>query len=204
MKVASDRGLQMKFGASTLTQIWVCVRQEHPELGQKSLEQLLPFACTYLCEASFSAMKSKEWQRSSVRYKSMFLTQRDLSLSQEDYLFEHPHWVTNLFSHCLSYSTFSYRISSMWYQWLLPSLLMIYMSSAEPPSEIDRELLIKVYLQLCASVFVNQCEHLIWFSQRNRCVCGLRPGFRVQVRMKLILRSGLGRGQSPHKVRLHV
>lgn len=81
---------------------------------------------------------------------------------------------------------------------------MIYMSSAEAPGKIDRELLIKVYLQLCVSVFVKQCEHLIWFSQRNRCVCGLRPGFRVQVRMKLILRSGLGREQSPHKVRLHV
>ncbi|XP_037124359.1 SCAN domain-containing protein 3-like isoform X2 [Syngnathus acus] len=25
MEVASDRGLQMKFGASTLTQFWVCV-----------------------------------------------------------------------------------------------------------------------------------------------------------------------------------
>uniref|UniRef100_A0A3P9MCI1 DUF4371 domain-containing protein n=1 Tax=Oryzias latipes TaxID=8090 RepID=A0A3P9MCI1_ORYLA len=35
---------EMKFGASTLTQFWLCVRQEHPELGQKALEQLLPFA----------------------------------------------------------------------------------------------------------------------------------------------------------------
>ncbi|XP_038162410.1 SCAN domain-containing protein 3-like [Cyprinodon tularosa] len=66
MEVASDRGLQMKFGASTLTQFWVCVRQEHPELGQKALEQLLPFASTYLCEASFSAMmliKTKQRNR---------------------------------------------------------------------------------------------------------------------------------------------
>ncbi|CAG6022001.1 unnamed protein product, partial [Menidia menidia] len=56
----------MKFGASTLTQFWVCVRQEHPELGQKALEQLLPFASTYLCEASFSAMmliKTKQRNR---------------------------------------------------------------------------------------------------------------------------------------------
>uniref|UniRef100_A0A3P9IY56 DUF4371 domain-containing protein n=1 Tax=Oryzias latipes TaxID=8090 RepID=A0A3P9IY56_ORYLA len=66
MEVASDRGLQMKFGASTLTQFWLCVRQEHPELGQKALEQLLPFASTYLCEASFSAMmliKTKQRNR---------------------------------------------------------------------------------------------------------------------------------------------
>uniref|UniRef100_A0A8C7Z0S1 DUF4371 domain-containing protein n=1 Tax=Oryzias sinensis TaxID=183150 RepID=A0A8C7Z0S1_9TELE len=66
MEVASDRGLQMKFGASTLTQFWLCVRQEHPELGQKALEQLLLFASTYLCEASFSAMmliKTKQRNR---------------------------------------------------------------------------------------------------------------------------------------------
>lgn len=66
MEVASDRGLQMKFGTSTLTQFWVCVKQEHPELGQKALEQLLPFASTYLCEASFSAMtliKTKQRNR---------------------------------------------------------------------------------------------------------------------------------------------
>uniref|UniRef100_A0A8C7ZS04 DUF4371 domain-containing protein n=1 Tax=Oryzias sinensis TaxID=183150 RepID=A0A8C7ZS04_9TELE len=66
MEVASDRGLQMKFGASTLTQFWLCVKQEHPELGQKALEQLLPFASTYLCEASFSAMmliKTKQRNR---------------------------------------------------------------------------------------------------------------------------------------------
>uniref|UniRef100_A0A3P9J416 DUF4371 domain-containing protein n=1 Tax=Oryzias latipes TaxID=8090 RepID=A0A3P9J416_ORYLA len=66
MEVASDRGLQMKFGASTLTPFWLCVRQEHPELGQTALEQLLPFASTYLCEASFSAMmliKTKQRNR---------------------------------------------------------------------------------------------------------------------------------------------
>uniref|UniRef100_H2L9V8 DUF4371 domain-containing protein n=1 Tax=Oryzias latipes TaxID=8090 RepID=H2L9V8_ORYLA len=66
MEVSSDRGLQMKFGASTLTQFWLCERQEHPELGQKALEQLLPFASTYLCEASFSAMmliKTKQRNR---------------------------------------------------------------------------------------------------------------------------------------------
>lgn len=56
MEVAFDRGLQLKFGASTLTQFWVCVRQEHPELGQKALEQLLHFASTYLCEASLLVM----------------------------------------------------------------------------------------------------------------------------------------------------
>ncbi|KAK9517295.1 hypothetical protein VZT92_025178 [Zoarces viviparus] len=63
LEVSSDRGLQMKFATSTLTQFWVCVKQEHTDLGQKALEQLLPL---YLCEASFSAMtviKTKQRNR---------------------------------------------------------------------------------------------------------------------------------------------
>ena len=66
LEVSSDRDLQMKFATSTLAQFWVCVKQEHPDLGQKALEQLLTFASTYLCEASFSAMtviKTKQRNR---------------------------------------------------------------------------------------------------------------------------------------------
>ena len=66
LEVSSDCGLQMKFATSTFTQFWVCVKQEHPDLGQKALEQLLPLASTYLCEASFFAMtviKTKQRNR---------------------------------------------------------------------------------------------------------------------------------------------
>uniref|UniRef100_A0A3B4ZJ55 DUF4371 domain-containing protein n=1 Tax=Stegastes partitus TaxID=144197 RepID=A0A3B4ZJ55_9TELE len=38
VEVSSDRGFQMKFSTSTLTQFWVFVKQEHPDLGQKALE----------------------------------------------------------------------------------------------------------------------------------------------------------------------
>ena len=30
--------------------------REHPDVGQKALEQLIPFASSYLCEAFFSTM----------------------------------------------------------------------------------------------------------------------------------------------------
>ena len=66
LDVSSDRGLKMTFQNSTLTQFWVCVKKEHPELGKTALEQLLPFGSTYLCEASFSAMtliKTKQRNR---------------------------------------------------------------------------------------------------------------------------------------------
>lgn len=59
----------MKFDSLTLSQFWVCVKKEHPELGKKALEQLLPFGSTYLCEASFSAMtliKTKQRNRLSL------------------------------------------------------------------------------------------------------------------------------------------
>ncbi|CAB4059149.1 unnamed protein product [Lepeophtheirus salmonis] len=56
LEVSSDLSLQLKFAKSTLTQFWVSVKQDYPYLGQRALEQLLPFASTYLFEASFSAM----------------------------------------------------------------------------------------------------------------------------------------------------
>lgn len=43
LELSSDRGFQMKFSTSTLTQFWVFVKQAHPDLGQKALEHLLPF-----------------------------------------------------------------------------------------------------------------------------------------------------------------
>lgn len=73
--VSSDRGLQMKFESSTLTQFWVCVKKEHPELGKKALEQLLPFGSTYLCETSFSAMTQiKTKQRNKLCLEKSLIT----------------------------------------------------------------------------------------------------------------------------------
>ena len=81
LDVSSDRGLRIKFDTSTLTQFWVCVKQEHPDLGQKALESLLPFASTYLCEATFSAMsviKTKQRNRLSLE-KSLITAVASLS-----------------------------------------------------------------------------------------------------------------------------
>ena len=69
LQVSSEHGLQMKFATSTL------MKQEHPDLGQKALEQLLPFASTYLCEASFSAMTViKTWQRNRLCLEKSLIT----------------------------------------------------------------------------------------------------------------------------------
>uniref|UniRef100_A0A673H3J0 DUF4371 domain-containing protein n=1 Tax=Sinocyclocheilus rhinocerous TaxID=307959 RepID=A0A673H3J0_9TELE len=56
LDLSTDCGLQTTFENCSLTEFWVCVRREHPELGKSTLEHLLPFGSTYLCETSFSAM----------------------------------------------------------------------------------------------------------------------------------------------------
>lgn len=47
LQVSSDHGLQMKF-ATSHSQFWGGVKQEHPDLGEKALEQLLPLASTFM------------------------------------------------------------------------------------------------------------------------------------------------------------
>ncbi|XP_034382710.1 oxidoreductase NAD-binding domain-containing protein 1-like [Cyclopterus lumpus] len=57
-----------------LTQFGVCVKQDHPDLGQKALEQRLPFASTYLREASFSATVIKAKQRNRLCLEKSLIT----------------------------------------------------------------------------------------------------------------------------------
>ncbi|XP_043925878.1 zinc finger BED domain-containing protein 5-like [Protopterus annectens] len=64
--VETDRSLQLKFNSVNLAQFWLEVEAEHPEIGAKAIEVLLPFCTTYLCEKAFFAMtsiKSKHRER---------------------------------------------------------------------------------------------------------------------------------------------
>ena len=61
-ELSSDRSLALKFQEQTLTAFWCNVRNEYTLLAERALTVLIPFATTYLCEASLSAlavMKSK-------------------------------------------------------------------------------------------------------------------------------------------------
>ncbi|MGH0153171.1 UNVERIFIED_CONTAM: hypothetical protein FKN15_025404, partial [Acipenser sinensis] len=69
LELSSERGLEMKFNDSTLTQFWCLVQKEYTDLGNQVLDVLLSFGSTYLCEVSFSAMtaiKSKARNRFNV------------------------------------------------------------------------------------------------------------------------------------------
>ena len=52
--LANDTTLQFKFKEVTMKTFWLDMRREYPTLAEKATEVLLPFASTYLCEASFS------------------------------------------------------------------------------------------------------------------------------------------------------
>ena len=43
LEVSTDRGLQLKHSAASLTEFWTFVKQEHPDLGDEALEHLLLF-----------------------------------------------------------------------------------------------------------------------------------------------------------------
>ena len=75
--VTSARGLKTEFETKTLTQFWVIVSREHPELGKHALGNLVQFGSTYLCESTFSAMthiKTKERNRLCQGLESSLIT----------------------------------------------------------------------------------------------------------------------------------
>ncbi|XP_028672708.1 SCAN domain-containing protein 3-like [Erpetoichthys calabaricus] len=68
-ELSSDRSLKLKFQEQTLTAFWCNVRNEYTLLAERALTVLVPFATTYQCEASFSALaviKSKFRSRLQV------------------------------------------------------------------------------------------------------------------------------------------
>ena len=70
LEISTDRGLQLKLIGVSSTEFWTFVKQEHPDLVDEALEHLLPFASTYLCEVTFSAMatiKTKQRNRLSIQ-----------------------------------------------------------------------------------------------------------------------------------------
>ena len=75
LEVSTDRGLQLKLSAVSWTEFWTFVKQEHPDLGDEALEHLLPFAFTYLCEVTFSAMATiKTKQRNRLSLENSLIT----------------------------------------------------------------------------------------------------------------------------------
>ena len=75
LEVSTDRSLQLKLSAVSLTEFWTFVKQEHLDMGDEVLEHLLPIASTYLCEVTFSAMATiKTKQRNRLPLENSLIT----------------------------------------------------------------------------------------------------------------------------------
>lgn len=46
----------MQFSPYSLIGFWNSIKDEYPEVSNKALRILIPFATSYLCEAGFSAV----------------------------------------------------------------------------------------------------------------------------------------------------
>ncbi|XP_025410678.1 protein FAM200A-like [Sipha flava] len=60
--ISSDSSLRMQLSSYSLLGFWNSIKDEYPEVSNKDLRILIPFATSYLCEAEFSAvaiLKSK-------------------------------------------------------------------------------------------------------------------------------------------------
>ncbi|XP_026819637.1 zinc finger BED domain-containing protein 5-like [Rhopalosiphum maidis] len=58
IEFTSDSSLQEKFKSMPLAEFWCSSKDEYPQLSQKAVLALLPFATTYMCETGFSTYVS--------------------------------------------------------------------------------------------------------------------------------------------------
>ena len=64
--LSSDRSLKIAFDTrKTLTEFWLIVANEYPQLLTAAVYVLLPFGTTYLCERMFSILSYVENKYSS-------------------------------------------------------------------------------------------------------------------------------------------
>uniref|UniRef100_A0A3P9HF94 DUF4371 domain-containing protein n=1 Tax=Oryzias latipes TaxID=8090 RepID=A0A3P9HF94_ORYLA len=69
--IASDRTLKKTFREKGLTDFWLHIQPEHPQLADSALKLLMPFPTTHNCEVGFSTLvglKTKQRNRISVDY----------------------------------------------------------------------------------------------------------------------------------------
>ena len=56
LEVRADQKLLTKFETTPLSQFYVYLEKEHPQVCKEAIKRLIPFATTYLCEADFSTL----------------------------------------------------------------------------------------------------------------------------------------------------
>ena len=66
LEISADQKLKTKFEPIPLSEFYITLEKEHPQVSKEAIKRLIPFATTYLCEAGFSilaAIKTKQRNR---------------------------------------------------------------------------------------------------------------------------------------------
>ena len=69
VELSCDSSLRSRFSCYNLSDFWLLLKNDYPELVTKALKCLMPFPTTYLCEQAFSQLiyiKSKYRNRMNV------------------------------------------------------------------------------------------------------------------------------------------
>jgi len=76
IELTSDTTLKMLYPRVSLIKFWTQASHEYPELSQKALKTILPFATSYLCECGFSALVAIK-----TKHRSRLYVEDELRLS---------------------------------------------------------------------------------------------------------------------------
>jgi hypothetical protein len=58
--IISDPPVKVRFPRKSYIEFWVCIGEEVPHLSRKVVNNLLPFATSYLCKTGFSAVAANK------------------------------------------------------------------------------------------------------------------------------------------------
>lgn len=72
--IASDSTLKDKFKKMNINHFWSGIQNEYPEISNRAVKILLPFATTYLCESGFSS-----YCATKTKYRSRLDAERPIS-----------------------------------------------------------------------------------------------------------------------------
>uniref|UniRef100_A0A673GQG2 DUF4371 domain-containing protein n=1 Tax=Sinocyclocheilus rhinocerous TaxID=307959 RepID=A0A673GQG2_9TELE len=75
VNLSCDSSLKLIFSEKTLTQFWLHVSNEYPELANKAIMFLMPFATKYICEVGFSVLVALK-----TKYRNVLSVESDLRL----------------------------------------------------------------------------------------------------------------------------
>ena len=73
--IATTGSLKTDFNSKPLTDFWIGLLTEYPELATRAVKKLMPFATTYLCERGFSCLTSVK-----TKYRHRLCVEDDLRL----------------------------------------------------------------------------------------------------------------------------